>query len=623
MQKNNFSWEDFEEMTLEEARERLADVLKRFGLEKMASVEMIEEWIRNSGTEGSVARNPADVLHISAGLGRNLEKEEYEEYIDVLVPCIETLNNHLPHTSIGNKSPKQALAESERDLVFDVNVEIDSGAQIDRFSKSVKAMKYGDFKQTKAFLDNGFSKCLEGRTIFPDVYRPFGNLAAYYVMRGKAECAKIAARWALDLNPRYDFAQKMLHRAESMDLEDALSGLEMRENMESLESIKKLGERVGKMKTVKEVLHALESFGVTLDIDQWLRDVRKKKSTASVKEKYMDMPYLAHCKKIGEEPKAFYDGFFLDVSDRLWELLRRKDERVFEDCVQSVHRMDEGFDDDGVPDLKTAEKFFFEMDMCLNGESGDAIVREMRKYKGDCDELFRVLLELCTYPEWRKDALRVMRIWSEALPKNQLFLLTPVLVLLFEKKTWRTEFDRLVSKDPYGISFHSDMAYTLQYAEKDFTSARDILSEALERVRRCDKEKRYDANIGTLYDSYTSVIEDLADVYELLRDKEGKKSMERFLKEIEARKEELVFSPREEHFHGALREVESEMATKEMKQTSAKKYYDFLKKTGISFATEELTRDKITVRRVNGEKIGRNDPCICGSGKKYKKCCLK
>jgi preprotein translocase subunit SecA len=24
---------------------------------------------------------------------------------------------------------------------------------------------------------------------------------------------------------------------------------------------------------------------------------------------------------------------------------------------------------------------------------------------------------------------------------------------------------------------------------------------------------------------------------------------------------------------------------------------------------------------VRGEKIGRNDPCPCGSGKKYKKCC--
>ncbi len=27
-----------------------------------------------------------------------------------------------------------------------------------------------------------------------------------------------------------------------------------------------------------------------------------------------------------------------------------------------------------------------------------------------------------------------------------------------------------------------------------------------------------------------------------------------------------------------------------------------------------------TVRRT-GKKIGRNDPCPCGSGKKYKKCC--
>jgi preprotein translocase subunit SecA len=29
-----------------------------------------------------------------------------------------------------------------------------------------------------------------------------------------------------------------------------------------------------------------------------------------------------------------------------------------------------------------------------------------------------------------------------------------------------------------------------------------------------------------------------------------------------------------------------------------------------------------TVRRQT-EKIGRNDPCPCGSGKKYKKCCGK
>ncbi|WP_374054987.1 SEC-C metal-binding domain-containing protein [Rossellomorea sp. FM04394] len=30
----------------------------------------------------------------------------------------------------------------------------------------------------------------------------------------------------------------------------------------------------------------------------------------------------------------------------------------------------------------------------------------------------------------------------------------------------------------------------------------------------------------------------------------------------------------------------------------------------------------ITQPVINDEKVGRNDPCPCGSGKKYKKCCL-
>ena len=38
-----------------------------------------------------------------------------------------------------------------------------------------------------------------------------------------------------------------------------------------------------------------------------------------------------------------------------------------------------------------------------------------------------------------------------------------------------------------------------------------------------------------------------------------------------------------------------------------------------AYAGQEETAP-VTVRR-EGPKIGRNDPCPCGSGKKYKKCC--
>jgi preprotein translocase subunit SecA len=37
---------------------------------------------------------------------------------------------------------------------------------------------------------------------------------------------------------------------------------------------------------------------------------------------------------------------------------------------------------------------------------------------------------------------------------------------------------------------------------------------------------------------------------------------------------------------------------------------------GIDFAKSKVKDDE-------GNKVGRNDPCPCGSGKKYKKCCGK
>jgi len=34
------------------------------------------------------------------------------------------------------------------------------------------------------------------------------------------------------------------------------------------------------------------------------------------------------------------------------------------------------------------------------------------------------------------------------------------------------------------------------------------------------------------------------------------------------------------------------------------------------------TAPRVAPRNASGQKVGRNDPCPCGSGKKYKKCCL-
>jgi preprotein translocase subunit SecA len=41
----------------------------------------------------------------------------------------------------------------------------------------------------------------------------------------------------------------------------------------------------------------------------------------------------------------------------------------------------------------------------------------------------------------------------------------------------------------------------------------------------------------------------------------------------------------------------------------------------VSLSRGDIKRAGETTQKRQGSKIGRNDPCPCGSGKKYKKCC--
>lgn len=40
------------------------------------------------------------------------------------------------------------------------------------------------------------------------------------------------------------------------------------------------------------------------------------------------------------------------------------------------------------------------------------------------------------------------------------------------------------------------------------------------------------------------------------------------------------------------------------------------------YVHEEWLRDSRRIRASEPANVGRNDPCPCGSGKKYKRCCL-
>ncbi|MCK5289249.1 MAG: SEC-C domain-containing protein, partial [Candidatus Omnitrophica bacterium] len=48
---------------------------------------------------------------------------------------------------------------------------------------------------------------------------------------------------------------------------------------------------------------------------------------------------------------------------------------------------------------------------------------------------------------------------------------------------------------------------------------------------------------------------------------------------------------------------------------------NFIHSEYSSLKKGEVKKEQVKTIRIEGKRVGRNDPCICGSGKKYKKCC--
>lgn len=71
--------------------------------------------------------------------------------------------------------------------------------------------------------------------------------------------------------------------------------------------------------------------------------------------------------------------------------------------------------------------------------------------------------------------------------------------------------------------------------------------------------------------------------------------------------------------------IEDELAaaTDRIDSSPFKKAFDTVGVTGEDIRTilEEIREEKIDPIKYEHAKVGRNEPCPCGSGKKYKRCC--
>ena len=83
----------------------------------------------------------------------------------------------------------------------------------------------------------------------------------------------------------------------------------------------------------------------------------------------------------------------------------------------------------------------------------------------------------------------------------------------------------------------------------------------------------------------------------------------RSLTRVRIKKEETPPTNEQENLEQNAQEEQSEQVTPEKQEQTMELRHK-----------EVVTNQNYAQDQINPEKIGRNDPCPCGSGKKYKKC---
>ncbi len=607
----------------EKAKEDFKDFLIRYNLYNFISVEVVQEWIKYNGTFGYVFRDMNDIFSIIASLTIQ-EYINFESATEELSEVLGNLSNITPQQRIGNKTPQEKRdEESQRKPEFALKIsQIPIGKSFERFNEAVLLIKEEKFEEAKEEIELGMEESIENREVFVEIFRVIANYAVCFLAQERLEEGMFFLEKALELNPQYSFAQDTLEKAKQI-----LENKQEEKFLESIENMYDAGE-VEKEWSEEKILDKLKSIGVNVDKEELLKTVRKDLTTDNYWEKIL----LPQFKKAKLTENRWDEDFLWMATYALWTKWKKDDEFIKEDLM---HIMDDF--ENILTEIEFNEKALcsnvYKLSNCIQHIPKKAL-KSALEYKFELAQFVDNMIFLLTRTSCADEIYKVIDNINKEVQNDSLAIFD-ILKKIENEEEWRKDFDKLAKKNKYDITLHIRLATFLEETDEDMNIEEDILKEALDIVEFRDKHKKSDIGIGilgeTIFDAYNIVLDSLEELYLSMEKISNKKEIQKKLSqigkkrvEIKRREEELMYSERNEKIEKKLKKLEREFLYKEKEEellsNPITKYCDFLGEVKINFETEEKTEDKIM--HLNKKNVGRNDPCPCGSGKKFKKCCL-
>jgi len=634
---------------LVKVEERLADILQQYCLDSFVSVDTIENWIKDLSDEDSMI--PMNML---TGL-LDQEKLQDEDLFNNLIGTMINLSHLLPSKKLKGDTFSNELKKRKKQgtptKFYITSTTLPPTQWIKNYHKAMYYMSKQNFFQSSKEFDTTFEKLLKTKTTTHDIYRVFCNAGSSYIFSGNPilgiNCIEIASV----LNPQYTFASKQLQKYNQGYFDEAIQlGIltRMKNNFEEWEkrpdylhfdTVTKWSE--------KKILKKLKSFGVTVDKNKFIKVAKTVNSPEDIASKLL----YPQTNITGKD-----EDFIWIAAHALWNIYCPNEPCItsFNDLIHEAFlfflkpaitnnrnkKKHKDFEKTATIYLEKLQTYIFSEKKGFLQQWQNTIEDQM----DPCYELKKFLITLLTIPQLENKALKVVYHLSTQIPHPDWTGIEIIHHIIHNDPQGNDLYKELKNKHPFYCYVACDIAQ--YYLEKeDYVHAEFYLTDALEIVDdRAKKNKlSLDTTEETIYDNYSNVINLLEEVFEKSNADSKKKKLLKAKKRLIEKKSKIYSkSPKIEKLDKAMNKLLTKEETEEAEKSNAFQYYNYLTQFDINFKTEESVKTKETHLNIHPKnylnkwkskeknhfnkkfhsKIGRNDPCYCGSGKKYKKCCL-
>ena len=632
---------------LVEIEKRLSDLLHQCSLDSFVSVDTLKRWIIDMNDE-----DPMTSVKMLTGL---LDKENLldKDLFENLISTIIALSHRLPSKKFYGKTFSDELKRREKhgepSPVYITETTLPPMEWVDYYQKAMYTMNKQDFFQASKEFDKTFEKLLETKTTSYDIFRVFCNSGLSYLFTGKPVLGVRCFEAALELNPQYTFASEQMQKYQQGDFDDIIKLGIVTEIKNNFEEWTKRSDHLNLDKVMnwpeKKLLNKLNSFGVAVDKIEFIKVAKTVNHPEALAKKLL-------------YPKTNITGddedFIWMASYALWDIYCPDEPSisglndVLHEAYSFVSKTDEKNKKIKDSFNKTCTNYFKRLQPYIFSDKKDFLQEWQKTIDIDMDpsyELNTFLTFLLNDPTLEKDVLDVVYHLKKQIPHPTWIGIEIISNIIHNNPQSDELYRELKQNHPFYCYVACDIAqYFLE--KKDYVHAEFYLTDALEIIdSRAKKNKlSLDTTETTIYDDYINVITLLEELHEKSNADSKKKKLLKAKKQAVEKKSALYSkSPKIEKIDTAMNELFNKIEIDQAEKSNAIQYYNYLKKFDIHFETkEQINADIIPLKifpkqydsgkddnendqwkKKVRKKIGRNDPCPCGSGKKYKKCCLE